>query len=93
MKLLSSIVIVGMILGLALSFSLTLTSPSGASGKSSLQTVEVIVGPGDTVWDIAVEYGPRDADPRRLICDIAEMNDLIGYTIRPGEKILVPVGH
>ncbi len=93
MKLLSSILILGIILGLAVSLALAFTTPSEARGKSTSQTIEVTVGLGDTVWDLAVEYGPRGADPRSVVYDIAEINDLNGYVIRPGDKIAIPNGH
>ncbi|MFO7942395.1 MAG: hypothetical protein R6U92_07135 [Bacillota bacterium] len=53
MKLLSSILILGIILGLAVSLALAFTTPSEARGKSTSQTIEVTVGLGDTVWDLA----------------------------------------
>ncbi len=54
--------------------------------------VEVIVQPGDTVWDLARQHGPEGVDPRRTAYRIAQANDLEGYVIRPGQTLLIPGG-
>ncbi len=77
-------------IGLGLALVFWLPSPLEASHSSAGPSViEVTVGPGDTVWDIARQYGGAD-DPRRLIHWIGELNDLEGYRIYPGQRILVP---
>ncbi|WP_010524815.1 LysM peptidoglycan-binding domain-containing protein [Nesterenkonia sp. F] len=52
---------------------------------------EVIVAPGDTLWDIASEVDSTE-DTDELILRIAELNDLDGSTLQPGQRLDVPVG-
>lgn len=51
----------------------------------------VAVQPGDTLWELAVRYGPSGADPRRLVEELAELNDLTpGEPLRPGSGLRLP---
>jgi LysM repeat protein len=50
----------------------------------------VVVSEGDTLWALAQAYGPPQADPRRTVSRIRELNHLDGSLITPGEVVLVP---
>ncbi|GAA3280611.1 LysM peptidoglycan-binding domain-containing protein [Nesterenkonia halobia] len=52
---------------------------------------EVVVAPGETLWDIASEIDSTE-DTDVLILRIAELNDLDGSTLQPGQRLDVPVG-
>jgi LysM domain len=55
-----------------------------------LPTQAVVVSPGDTLWDLAVEARPGD-DPRATIAHIVEINRLgPWHDIHPGDELLVP---
>ena len=45
---------------------------------------------GDTLWDLAKQYGPKDEDCRQVIYQICKLNDLTPETLWPGLEILIP---
>ena len=53
-------------------------------------TVHVVVQPGDTLWTLARQHGPRGADPRRVVSRMERANGLEGALIHPGQVLLVP---
>ncbi|RTL63248.1 MAG: LysM peptidoglycan-binding domain-containing protein [Pseudonocardiaceae bacterium] len=52
-------------------------------------TAQVVVGQGDTVWDIARRTAP-DAEPAAAAAHIAELNGLHSAALRPGQVLTVP---
>lgn len=52
---------------------------------------EVTVAPGDTLWGIASRIDSEE-DTDVVILRIAELNDLDDSTLRPGQRLDVPVG-
>ncbi|WP_131738073.1 LysM peptidoglycan-binding domain-containing protein [Actinomadura roseirufa] len=50
----------------------------------------VVVGPGDTLWEIASAATPG-SDPRRAVQRIIDLNGLGGDpVVRPGQELIVP---
>lgn len=62
---------------------------AGSSGTEPVQATTVSVMQGDTVWDLAAEFAPA-RDRREVVAEIAEMNDLRGSVLVPGQQIFVP---
>jgi hypothetical protein len=61
-----------------------LTRASDGAGRAQLY----IVRPGDTLWSIAAaRYA---GDPREGIWKLQRRNDLVGTTITPGERLVLP---
>lgn len=63
-----------------------------ASGAASVKPVgasSVVVQAGDTLWAIAQEVAP-DRDPRSVVGQIRELNDLGTRSIVPGQTLLLP---
>lgn len=60
------------------------------AGSAPQTLVDVTVGPGDTLWSIATSSVP-DRDPRAVIEDIRQMNDLPSDTLPIGVVLRVPV--
>ena len=91
------IVLIGLPLVLlaALLLSLTglLNSPAKAadtaSGLSVTKTVSVTVQPGESLWAIAGTVDPT-RDPRDVIADIVQLNDLEMGKVMPGQQLFVP---
>jgi LysM repeat protein len=91
------IVLIGLPLVLlaALLLSLTglLNSPAKAadtaSGLSVTETVSVTVQPGESLWAIAGTVDPT-RDPRDVIADIVQLNDLENGKVMPGQQLFVP---
>ncbi len=62
-------------------------SEEGASGQ---QFHYVVVQPGASLWSLATELDP-EADPRDLVAEIVQLNQLAGSGIEAGEAIAVPL--
>lgn len=61
-----------------------LTRDSNGAGPAQVYVVQ----PGDTLWSIAVaRYA---GDPREGIWKLQRRNDLVGATISPGERLVLP---
>lgn len=52
---------------------------------------EIIVQSGDTLWNLAKEFGPDDQDVRQVVYEICKLNDISADSIYPGQTILIPV--
>lgn len=51
---------------------------------------QVVVEPGQTLWDIAAEVAPGQ-DPRGVIADIVDLNALVDAgSIRAGQPLYIP---
>lgn len=57
---------------------------------TGVQTQEVTVYAGDTLWSIASTIRP-DQDVVETMLQISELNELDGKTLRPGQMLSVPV--
>ncbi|TDQ48205.1 LysM peptidoglycan-binding domain-containing protein [Actinorugispora endophytica] len=67
-------------------------SSAGASTESFFQLPEsptVVVGEGDTLWEIAERARPFE-DPRKTVDEIVEINELPGPVLKPGQELLLP---
>lgn len=69
---------------------LTSQAQAGESAPASSPTVEVNVSPGETLWDLAVQYAP-ERDPRDVVAEMVELNDLHGPIVQAGQSISVPL--
>jgi hypothetical protein len=67
---------------------------SSASGDSSAPTAprveQTTVMPGDTLWSVAKRIAP-DNDPREVVAQIRELNDLRSSELQVGQQLLLPV--
>ena len=54
----------------------------------------VVVGPGDTLWDIAADVATTSGtdDVRETMTTITEFNDLDSTSLQVGQQLLVPLG-
>lgn len=52
---------------------------------------EVLIGSGDTLWQIASEYVGESQDVRELIHQICKINGISADSIYPGQMIRIPV--
>lgn len=62
---------------------------SDASGAPAATRRSVVVQPGETLWEIARRAVPG-ADPRETVARIADLNDLSGSLVHPGQRLVVP---
>jgi LysM repeat protein len=70
-----------------------LNSPAKAAASASelsvTPTVSVTVQPGESLWGIAGSVAP-ERDPRDVVADIVQLNNLDGGRVMPGQQIFVP---
>ena len=62
-----------------------------ASGKDATEYVRVQIKSGDTLWDLAKEYGPDNKDCRRVIYEIEQINNISAASLQVGQYIDIPV--
>jgi LysM repeat protein len=69
------------------------TAPAKAADNPSqlslTPTVSVTVQSGESLWAIASAVAP-ERDPRDVVADIVQLNNLNGRTISPGQQLYVP---
>ncbi len=65
--------------------------PAASTGEEHhVTTRTVVVAPGQTLWDIAADEAP-DEDPRAVIAEIVELNDLgDAGAVRAGQPLYLP---
>ena len=68
------------------------TAVHAFSGTSDIETVDYQVRTGDSLWSIAGQVAPPDADLRSVVSTIRDLNDLPGAMIHAGDVLEVPSG-
>ena len=68
------------------------TAPALAAGGAGelTRTQQVSVSTGDSLWGLAAEYAP-ERDPREVIVDIMELNNLKDAVVPAGAQLYIPV--
>ena len=78
---------------LLLSLAGFLNAPAKASDSAAdlslTPTVSVTVQAGESLWAIAGAVAPA-RDPRDVIADIVQLNNLSGGSVVPGQQLFVP---
>lgn len=78
---------------LILSFSGFLNAPAKAAESASelslTPTVTVTVQPGESLWAIAEAVAP-ERDPRDVVSDIVQLNNLEAARVVPGQALFIP---
>lgn len=69
---------------------LFLSSAVQATGQVT-DTTDYRVKPGDTLWRIAQDFGPENADTRRIVNAIEKLNQIDGGVLQAGQVIEIPV--
>ncbi len=65
----------------------------GATATSSPSTTSfqyVTVSAGESLWQVASEVAPT-ADPRDVIAEIIDLNQLSGTNVQPGQRLAIPL--
>ncbi|MEB7505904.1 LysM peptidoglycan-binding domain-containing protein [Arthrobacter koreensis] len=68
------------------------TAPALASsdGAEVTRTQQVSVSTGDSLWSLASQYAP-ERDPRAVVADIMELNNLSDAVVPAGVQLYIPV--
>jgi len=69
---------------------LLLASASNAS-TGPAETLSYRVKGGDTLWQIAADFGPVDADRRHLVSILKDLNGIDAGALHIGQVIEIPV--
>lgn len=71
----------------------SLSAPwSGAQAvEQPAPTVTVVVGEGQTVWDLALPYLPEGVDPTVFVARVVAANDVDAGALVPGAVLRVPL--
>lgn len=84
---------VGVLAGLVLAvFALTVLSGRAGAEAELADPVagHVVVAPGETLWDVAVDTAPDGVDPRRQLAALRELNGFDGRHLEAWAVILIP---
>lgn len=77
----------------ALALVATLGAPQALASDSTAggqQFHYVVVQPGASLWSLATELDPA-ADPRNLVAEIVQLNQLNGSGVEAGQPLAVPL--
>jgi len=66
-----------------------LVTADAGDGAPTVATQQVVVQPGDSLWQIAVDVAPG-VDPRAVVSAIREVNHLGTRPVVPGQVLVVP---
>ena len=78
-----STIVAGLVLLLA-------TAVHAFAGSTPIDTVEYHVQSGDSLWSIAEDVTPADADIRAVVSTIRHLNELDEAVIHAGDVLEVP---
>lgn len=62
---------------------------AGGGRAPSVALESVVVGPHDTLWDIAVRTRPG-VDPRITVQRMIDLNALSSAVVNPGQRVYIP---
>ncbi|MDD2446065.1 MAG: LysM peptidoglycan-binding domain-containing protein [Tissierellia bacterium] len=71
--------------------SLLVTFPRAHSIMYIPKYKDYYVSYGDNLWDISLEYMPKDYDVRKMVYEIKELNDLETSEIFHGDVLKIPI--
>jgi len=83
-RVLAGLALVPLVLGMVLT-----GSHRAAASGSAPSTVEIVVHPGESLWDIAVTIDP-EVDPRKTMWEIQQLNHMTTSRLDSGQALLVP---
>lgn len=83
------ILLAALILSLAGFLNAPAKAADSASELSLTPTVTVTVQPGESLWAIAGAVAP-ERDPRDVVADIVQLNNLDAARVVPGQQLYVP---
>ena len=84
------LVVVAVLVGvLFAAFSLGRVGAEGSGSTAPDVTTVVTVAPGDTLWGVAQRIAPGQ-DPRPVVDQIRELNDLDSGGLRVGQQLVLP---
>ncbi len=74
----------------AFGFAVNGGGASAGADVSSVAFEHVTVQPGESLWQLAGEIAPS-YDPREVVSDLVQLNQLGSAAVQPGQSLAVPV--
>lgn len=68
----------------------TLLGLYDASSKDAVSYTTICVEAGDTLWNLARTYGPKNQDVRMTVYQICKLNNVSAETLQAGQYITIP---
>jgi hypothetical protein len=84
------LVAVAVLLGVVLLLTGLVGRVTAAAGPTELVAGQVVAGPGETLWDIAVATAPAGVDAREHLAAIVRLNGFDGGALAPWTVVLLP---
>jgi hypothetical protein len=69
---------------------MTSAQRSEASLDAGTVSAVVVVGPGETVWDVAADYVPEGQNAHAYVARVLELNDVDATAVAPGTVLHLP---
>ncbi|MGH3921385.1 MAG: LysM peptidoglycan-binding domain-containing protein [Pseudonocardiaceae bacterium] len=67
------------------------TAPARADAASAVRPpLAVVVGQGDTVWDLALAHAPSTQNPVEYVAEVIVINDVKAAALEPGMVLRLP---
>jgi hypothetical protein len=79
----------GLVLAVALGFTLSSISGSVAGNSGPAELDYITIQQGDSLWELAAQFAPS-ADPRDWITEVVMLNALTTVDLTPGQQIALP---
>lgn len=72
---------------------LLIAGASSVIAKNHLNTRNIYVSSGDTIWSIArgIQQSNSNINIQNIVCDIEKINDLKGSNIYIGQVLVIPI--
>ena len=83
------VMLAALLLSLAGFFNAPAKASESAADLATTPTVTVTVQPGESLWGIAASVAP-ERDPRDVVADIVQLNNLPAGAVFPGQQLFVP---
>ena len=77
------------VIAITILMALIITLFSKCSANKKIETEEIMVSAGDTLWSISCEYKKDGQDVREYIYELRKLNNLTDCTIYPGQEIKI----
>lgn len=88
-RLLAIAVLIGLLI--AATVAVRATTASRADEPIARTNLTVVLGPGETLWDLAERYAPADRDLVDWADEIARLNRVDAQSVQPGTPLVVPL--
>lgn len=83
--------LLAVIAGLLPAAALAFTAPAPAEAVSTARPpLTVVVGRGDTLWDLALAHAPRNQSPVAYLAEVIALNNVKATMLQPGMVIRLP---